>query len=467
MAMNYEEVIDEFREGNLEIDCRAMTLIQRKDRGEIYRGKGYIRQADDGAFEFKLYVVSTENVTPYQSFARLVSVQAGSLHPDEVFYDLTAIAHDGTKWTAERLLPGFSWDIRDGEVIVHGHILSIKSQTDSQEKFTPFLQLHYFDEFELPFSKASETERWGQKRHTTDKAEFEGLGAKWKVRKRDQRVVVEIDSTADSFPPSFEYRVQEAFQFLAAKPVFWRARLSGNQTKVEFELVSPWRRSIKTQMGLPISRATDGYFQHSWRLFQLYLEYVAANTKDTQWNPVAYHLYNAIEASANSIDAWAVGYCVALEALTSFVSLENDAEHRGHIEGFQAKLRKWLAEETEYPDLVPRLDGMISGLASERVQDKLHELSETGHVTRSYIRSWTKLRNRHVHPRPVDLRKPDASYTQGMLDLIHQVEVLMFQLVFHLIGYNGPFTDYGAKGFPIGHYPVTSTPPEGEPEAAM
>ena len=120
--LNYEETIDEFRKGDLEIDCRAMTLTQRKINGEVYTGKGYIRQAESGALQFKLYVVETSNVTPFESFSRHLSIQAGTLHPEEVFYDLSATTHDGTMWAAEKLLPSFSWDVQDVEAIALGQI---------------------------------------------------------------------------------------------------------------------------------------------------------------------------------------------------------------------------------------------------------------------------------------------------------------------------------------------------------
>jgi hypothetical protein len=32
--------------------------------------------------------------------------------------------------------------------------------------------------------------------------------------------------------------------------------------------------------------------------------------------------------------------------------------------------------------------------------------------------------------------------------------VLIFQIVFSIIGYEGPFTDYGVKGFPTRQYPL-------------
>ncbi len=458
--MNYEKVIDQFRTGDLEIDCRSMTLTQRVTGGEVYKGKGYIRQDEDGALQFKLYVVSTEDVKPFESFNRRLSVPLGKLHPEDVMYDLVAIAHDGTRWTSEKLLPAFSWDMKDVEAIAHGQCLSILSATSPIEKFPPFLQLHFFEEIDLPYSKASETEEFGERYFVTDKAEFEGFGCKWKVRKRDHRTVVEADSTGEALAPHFELRIQEAIQFVAAKPVFWRAMLGSNETKVEFELMSPWRRRVRTQMSLPISRAADGYFHKTWELFLKYLEYVTATTPDTQWSRIAYHLYNAAEATANSIDAWATGYCVSLEALTSFVELADDVERRARVLAYQGKVQDWLAKETDYPDLAERGRGMVSGLANERAKDKLHALEKTGHVTGAYIGSWGKLRNRQVHPRPADLMKPDANTNQQLLDLIHQVEVLLFQVVFYLVGYEGPFTDYGALQFPTIQYPLAVPAPK-------
>jgi hypothetical protein len=63
--LDYEEIIEAFRNGKLKVDCRSMTLTQRAVRGETYLGKGYIRQAEDGAVEFRLYVERTEDVKLY------------------------------------------------------------------------------------------------------------------------------------------------------------------------------------------------------------------------------------------------------------------------------------------------------------------------------------------------------------------------------------------------------------------
>lgn len=452
--LDYEETIDKFRKGDLEIDCRKMRLTQCKTDGEMYIGKGYIRQTEGGGLEFKLYVVETSNVKPFDSLNRRLSIEAGSLNPEDVFYDLSATAHDGTLWAAEKLLPEFSWDMTDIEVIAHGTILSMYSKRPV-ENLSPFLELHFFDDLDVPLTMMSDTEVWGQKYRARNKAEFAGLDGTWIVRKRDKRVIIEFQKTTRPILPNFEYRVQEALQFLAARPAFWRARLASVDDAVVFELMSPWRRSVRTQMGAPIAPNNISYFHDGWRLFMLYLEYLVTHTKDTQWNPVAYHFYTASETSANSIDAWAVGFCVALEAVISLVTFEDDEHKRRRTEEFQERLSEIITGKLEqYPEFLLRLDGMISGLTNERVQDKLHALAEMGHVTREYIKSWTKLRNRQVHPKSVDLRKPDSAYMQETLDLIHQVEVLLHQVIFHLIGYEGMFTDYGARQFPLRQYPL-------------
>jgi hypothetical protein len=43
---------------------------------------------------------------------------------------------------------------------------------------------------------------------------------------------------------------------------------------------------------------------------------------------------------------------------------------------------------------------------------------------------------------------------QKLVDHIHKVEVLLRQLTFHLITYEGPFTDYGVHTFPSKQYPL-------------
>jgi hypothetical protein len=103
--MNCDETIQAFRRGALEIDCKRMIVTQRKEGGTRFEGPGYINQSADGRLAFKIYAVKRENTHPLAHLEAHVTLATGKIPDDEVYYDLLAIAHDGTTWTADRLSP--------------------------------------------------------------------------------------------------------------------------------------------------------------------------------------------------------------------------------------------------------------------------------------------------------------------------------------------------------------------------
>jgi hypothetical protein len=237
-----------------------------------------------------------------------------------------------------------------------------------------------------------------------DRAEFDANGLKFNVRKRDGSgdTVVELTSDA-AFPLAFHLRIQEALQYITGKAAIWRARLESDQDKLVLELASPRRKSLRTQFSPPISPASI-FHEQGWKLFARYLAYVAAKTEGTHWNPVAYHLYNACEATANSVDAWAVGISVAVEAVVGLVEIANDAAKTKRLTLFQKRMRDCLAAQVDFVDLAPRMEGLTAMMAAKPPQDTLYALANTGHVDKAYVDAWTYFRNRHVHPTVGDLK---------------------------------------------------------------
>ena len=154
---------------------------------------------------------------------------------------------------------------------------------------------------------------------------------------------------------------------------------------------------------------------------------------------LAYHLHNARELSANSIDARAVGCSVAVEALARLGPFRQDYQMKKSMAAFQTELKKVLLELNVSPDIKSRITGWIDSLSEVRVPDRLHALAVDGYVEREYIRAWTGLRNRHVHPKISDLKKPSQDDSQQLIDLIRKVEVLLNQLTFYLIEYKVTF----------------------------
>lgn len=454
--MNTADSIDAFRKGVFEVDCPAMVLKQRKENGEVCEGSGYIKQAADGRLIYKLYVASSMNSGPFRQLEIFNKVRPGRLFEDEDYYDLTAIAIDGTTWSATRLFPAFSSDVEAGTKLSHGQLDTIRAELPSHIRGN-YQRLHFFEEYQLPLQLMSETDRNGDKYYILDRSEFDIGDLKFEVRKREGSgdTVMEVSS---DFPisGSFHLRAQEALQFITGRTATWRARVEVSSDASFLELTSPLRKAAKTSLKPPISHGTIQYREHGWKLFGAFLAYVTAATDQTHWNPVAYHVHNARESTANSIDAGAIGVSVALEAIASLAATEHGEVEIKRIERFKARLSDCLSAHSEFADFATRLEGMVSNWSKKRPQDTLHELAERGFIEKGYIASWTYLRNRHVHPTLTDLAPPSPAVYQRVLDKTHCVEVLLNQVIFHLIGYEGPFTDYGAESFPIKNYPLAA-----------
>jgi len=454
--VNIDETIDAFRRGTLELDCKKMVLRQRKDHGEVYEGPGYIRQTPEGALTFKIYVTAHENVKPLAYFAARLQRGPGKLYSPDVFYDLTVLAQDGATWTATDILPNFNWDMSDQSIIAIGQVQSIHVELERPTQPDNYLRLYFFEEYALPLHRMSRVEQHGREYEVTDRAEFEACNCRFEVRVRQGSGDTVIEATSETnLPPAFETRIQEALQYLTAKSAFWRARAEGSGERLCIELLSPRREFPRTLFDPPISPASPGFYEHGWNLFGAYLVYVVAHTEGPQWNPVAYHLYNAREASAGSLDAWAVGVSIAVEAVAHLIPLSPDDAEAARVTRFQSHMREIVDVQTDLDgDLVERMHGLIGMMAHRRPKDVLHALVRTGHIDKKYIEAWDALRNRHVHPRPKDLKQIQGVDYQEMVDRIHRAEVILWQLTFYLIGYEGPYIDYGTDNFPSKNYPT-------------
>lgn len=459
--LDIDETIDDFRRGALDLDCKRILLRQHTEGGERFEGQGYIRQSPDGALTFKIYVTQ-HNAKPFGHLQAQLGVGAGKLHGDETFYDLDATGHDGTHWISTRIRPAPHWDISDMSVLVTGQMQSVTAVLKMPQRHH-YLRLHFFENYDVPLHLMSKIEKHGSPYMVRNRAEFEACGTNFEVHKREDSgdTVVEVTSEGD-FPAAYHLRIQEALQYITGQTAIWRARLESEGELLCLELASPWRKSSRTQFNPPISPGSIHFQEHGWALFGKYLAYVLQNTEGTHWNPVAYHLHNACEATANSLDAWAVGVSVAVEAVVGLIGIAGDKAKADRLALFQKRMRKWLEDQTDFADLADRAKGQIGAMSNKRPQDTLYALAAAGHVDKNYVDAWIYLRNRHVHPTLKDLKKPSQVDYQKLLDHIHRVEVLLRQLTFYLIGYTGPFTDYGADNFPSKEYPLVSDGPSEE-----
>jgi hypothetical protein len=468
-----DEMIEAFRRGTFDLDCTMMDLRQRKEGGHRFKGRGYIRQIEGGALVFKLYVDEKENAGPPAIFDMLTGGASGALLGDDELYDLTVTSVDGTSWKAVRITgPRPNWDMQDDTGVLSGSLHSIVAGTMLPPPKPHLLRLHFFEEYALSLHSWSPDADRPLQGMVRDRSEFEACGAKFNVRSRLGSGDTIVQVTADTaFPPAFDLRIQEALQYITGKSAIWRARLETCQGMFALELASPRPKAVRTQFNPPISPASAEFHHQVWPLFERFLTYVIENTAASgdsrHWNSVAYHLYIARESTSASIDAWAVGVSVAVEALASLAEVCANRKTDGGWANFRTRALEWLEEQPDFPENVKnRARGLIRSSADKGVKQTLRELAEIGRADKKYVDAWGKLRHRHVHPNLADLRLPGAADYRELLRRLWQVGMLLHQLTFHLIGYEGPFTEYSRVGLGSRQYPLSESEEVGADEGS-
>lgn len=182
------------------------------------------------------------------------------------------------------------------------------------------------------------------------------------------------------------------------------------------------------------------------------------------WHPCSAHLAHARQASANSLEAWEVGLSVAVEGIANLIPAEAPSETVDYRE-LRNELTAWLRERGSPESLVNRIGGMLAGLEMVRPRDRMMGLVDRGAVSKDGIAAWVRVRNTAVHTRQIMSSDLEDSELQRRFDQLHRVYRLMHGMVFHLIGYSGPYSNYAERGFLDAVFPFAAGAAEA-PEAS-
>jgi hypothetical protein len=224
------------------------------------------------------------------------------------------------------------------------------------------------------------------------------------------------------------------------------------------EYFSPTRRSV-VQALPPLRVPHDRQDPHLFRMFEDYLRYACIEGGPDEPCVCSIHLRHAIEASANSDDAWALAICVAFEGIAGLVPVGSDPPPADVIERVKQIIAKLDSDPIVPNDIVKRVSNSIGRLNEPRLIDRLFPLIEHGKIDNDVLVSWKRLRNSSAHG---TLTKGGRAKSQKLIDRIFLVTSGLHQVIFHLIGYQGDFTNYGRADpntFARTSYPLEVTAP--------
>lgn len=279
-------------------------------------------------------------------------------------------------------------------------------------------------------------------------AKFETTSGVFDVRKLEGELVIEVSSQTP-FPSNFYMRVIEALTFVSAYQAVWRATVVIDAEGETFRIASPILYSATTKQRRPLDMATLKDRRMFWRLFSRYLEFTVQNAPQTGWHPSFLHIHNAIEASANSFDAWALGLCVSVEGLARMIGMEMKDDEKetyrkliSHTDRF-LKTLSWVGEKIR-----ERVSGLLSTLHRPPVKDELSKLMERVSISNEMIAAWDRLRHPAAHGKVMDIESAAKADIQKNWNDLNSVTTLMYLIIFELIGYDEEYTDYSKPNWP-------------------
>lgn len=416
-----------------------------------FTGPGYVYQDDEGIISFKLYVREFQNTTPGEEIdLYLKGGKPGTLYEDTRYYNLSFMSYSGDRWTVPRLLANPSW-FNQG-IYITGRVYSILRARNTAALAAAdgahYYRVHFFQNFDLPYTDYIDITNATEQVRSLHGAKFESEGRLFDIRQDDDDFIIQV-SAKSPFPGNFYMRLIEALTYVSASQALWRVICVSSGSEEIFRLSSPRTHSPLTKLRRPIHTAGLHDRRMFWRLFSNYLGFSAQHAPMRGWHPCFIHIHNAIEASANSLDAWAIGLGVAVEGLARMVQIEDDPVHKKNCKILGARVKAFLQEMSWLDQSIgKRALGSLSRLNEPRVKERLEALIASKIVNGELLKAWQRCRHPSAHGAVIDIESAQAEEIQRMWHDLDCVTTLMYEITFHLVGYTESYTDYSADDWP-------------------
>jgi hypothetical protein len=256
-----------------------------------------------------------------------------------------------------------------------------------------------------------------------------------------------------------EDRIVEALEFVAGHAVAFQIVLVRRAYTVETTVrtrrdglaTERWEPPLK-QLHVAVPGKNRSTSRHHRRLFdRFFLNAIAGGTAG---HSISGQLAAVREASASRyIDAYALTLTVAIESLLASAGRARVSRRPSarEIQTLLAWMERWEGSD----DLKARARGAVAQLRERRAGDVMRALAKKGAVTKEQYDAWQKLRNRSAHRYQLH----SATSPDELRQLLPQVVVLFYHLIFYAIGYKGPYTDYSSTDWPVREYPARAERP--------
>lgn len=441
--------LGQIRDRSLHIDCPTISMINASGDTEL-SGSGYIRELKEGKFELRLLLPDRADARRF--FEPLMSsFMPGKLLGSDQYCSFRATDIYGRAWHANHVpRPTYGGSLGGIGYVATAKCDEIECKENESSKRAWVTLLAYQD---AKFPKTVHTERIKRVGSETihegmslTAARFSACGFEFRIEVERGEFTVRATSTDERLHPYAASRISESLLFALGVNYRWAVISYGDRDAKITKVRSHKSRPSQRERVVPLRFSDIEHVDEVWNLFELYLKYVCLN-RELPFHRVSAEVLSVAKLSDASVEAIALSSVVAVEALLDqfYSDTGNPTDETKREIGLLINyLEAWDGNAL----LVGRAKGSISQMKSARPGDRLRALVKAGLVSEAKVAAWVKLRNSVAHGDWSGVKQ-----LQEFLDRIGDVQSLFYQLIAHLIGYSGPLTDWGARGWPDAMYP--------------
>lgn len=462
------------KNGEWEIYCPEMSLV-KNDGAKSWQGTGIIRWSADRELSFSLYTpcehAMSAAFTGFFDDAVHPNKKTGKFLMDEAdLYTLSATDLRCRRWEAKHL-SGFGYSSDCYPILtVNGTIRNAESHADisgarktlsmtGEELKNLCFVCYEFEEHDFPVTGESHVEikvagKLKSSGHHSDLAKFSSGGFDFELMQSDCGLrIYAFSEKPEGSPENLLSYIRESLQFVLGRSVEWDV-IAYNCNVDEYMRLSSWRRksgNARTPPPLKHSHLPSENEQ-IWRLLGVYFSYVQKLDPKDGYSEMASRLWNIMQASGGSWTTEKLTLAIEIEGLVkgSFkegidppLPMQNAAEKVSGL--IKAHRNKELCDTDK--DAVNKILGVLGNIKSKcSALNILRNLASQGVVRKEDVEAWQQVRNLAAHGHT------SSDLTDSDYQLCSRMYVLFYHLVFALIGYSGPYSDYGQPHSPNMEY---------------
>ncbi|MFZ2653933.1 MAG: hypothetical protein WAX69_03390 [Victivallales bacterium] len=473
------------KEGSWELPCMEMTLA-KNDGKKSYSGAGVIRRNSDGIFNYMLMSPAKEEPESFDALKFAIVEKFSKKPPDNRFlledgdyWTLTAIDKDCRKWISDRLVePGISAGAYPGLFLsgdlgrveyrkAHSSItkaLGLEQKEDVPKKYITYVS---FTDYRIPGNTVvNEMRKVGNKevpgKASASVAKFKALGVDFTMEQLNDYLMLDAKSETEIKLPIniLSIRISESLQFCLGRPMEWDMcfLVEGNDEVAILRSFS--RRTGNPRVGPPLDYWYPNNIPYVWKLFDKYLSYVAQNgIQEERFQRISSRIWRVLHASTGSWEAEKLTLCVEIEGLLNEY-LSSSATPPEKLEKAANGILELIKSEEKTGGRASCLDKDSLGIVKTVVGNLkrgasainiLRQLQEESSVRESDVEAWDSTRNPASHGRS------EPEITDEIYGMRGRLVVLLYHIVFHIIGYEGPYSDYGTPRKVVADYKLKKT----------